>query len=161
MKSYLLRTALSMICCVLWSSILPAQSGVVSSGQSANNASGESMEVSIGQIFYGSTRNNDFFSIEGVQQPYEILVNLSFPEHPTLVLRIWPNPATEQLYLETSGQLNENLKFEISDIHGRVVYRDLLFMRNRADVSFLAAGTYFITFISSSLHKKSFKFIKL
>ncbi|MBK7428004.1 MAG: T9SS type A sorting domain-containing protein [Saprospiraceae bacterium] len=63
--------------------------------------------------------------------------------------------------METSGQLPESLKFEISDIHGRVVFKDWLYMQNQADVTSLAAGTYFITFISSSLHKKSFKFIKL
>ncbi|MBK7428005.1 MAG: hypothetical protein IPI60_13780 [Saprospiraceae bacterium] len=60
MKSYLFSPIFCLLSFVFWSSMLFAQSGVVSSGQSANNASGESMEVSIGQVFYGSTRNNEF-----------------------------------------------------------------------------------------------------
>jgi hypothetical protein len=67
-------------------------------------------------------------------------------------LKIYPNPAQDfvQIIVEnTGGYKNENLKLDIYDLNGKLVYNSSLLIHGqipifKADVSHLSTGTYFI-----------------
>ncbi len=66
-----------------------------------------------------------------------------------LQISMYPNPASTELRLEMSSKNTESSSLEITDLSGRIVYKELITtgpstIKKKLDVSFLAGGTYFV-----------------
>jgi hypothetical protein len=67
------------------------------------------------------------------------------PENGSLSLKIYPNPASQTLYIDREGLNDKNLLVSIFDINGRKAHAQILHpLQNEVNVSSLASGAYLI-----------------
>ncbi|MBQ9417048.1 MAG: fibronectin type III domain-containing protein [Bacteroidales bacterium] len=67
-------------------------------------------------------------------------VGITAPDDGSLPLTLYPNPASQQLFVATAGIVD----LEIVDLNGRIVLRQTVDSEACLDVSRLAAGAYFV-----------------
>jgi hypothetical protein len=138
-----------------------AQQATTATGGDATG-SGGSAAYSVGQIVYTTHTGTTGSVAQGVQQPYEISVELgienSFIE---LDVSAYPNPTTHYLTLHIGNTLSENLHFELCDLGGKILERrkinsntETIYMEN------LATATYFLKVSNANNQIKIFKIIK-
>ncbi|RYD80089.1 MAG: T9SS type A sorting domain-containing protein [Sphingobacteriales bacterium] len=80
-------------------------------------------------------------------------INLSVPKSKKSSgynFRIYPNPTQQKLYIDMPenalGLINEKLKIEITQLDGKVcLQQDFSFPKTELDITFLAAGIYFLS----------------
>lgn len=99
-----------------------AQQAFVSGGGDFNNGSGN-ISLSLGQVFFQHTEDLELKISEGVQQPFEFyLVYTLDPILSDYSVRLYPNPASDLIYLEVnSGPEIQQLNFTVTDLNGRKV----------------------------------------
>lgn len=117
---------------------------------SANTSGGEgkgtggNISYSVGQgvsaVFSGTTGS----IYAGVQQAYTIIPVLSNPLV-TLKVEVYPNPTTDFLILSFGEQDAVNCNAKLIDVGGKLLsIIQLRENKTKIDVSYLAAGTYFL-----------------
>jgi hypothetical protein len=84
--------------------------------------------------------------------------DISFNE---LEFKIYPNPMQDVLNIDLNSSMQQNLKLEIFDIAGSVVFKSIIELQQGnqkidADVSSLSSGMYFLQ-IEKSKRQKFFK----
>ncbi len=72
-------------------------------------------------------------------------------------LKVFPNPVTDQLFLETTLTVNEII---ITNIQGQQIYQDAAYDGSPIDLQNLANGYYFISAFSEDLGKTVVPFVK-
>ena len=158
---------------------LNAQSGIVAAGSDARVESNQSVTFTIGQVFYQSYRDGpQSHSVnEGLQQPYEILVEDLKTEDPefkliarefdqtnydinNLDLRISPNPFTNYISIETND-LRDGMQYYLHDNLGRTIsVENLNSTMVTLDLSQHPSGLYFLTVTIENNPVKTIKLIK-
>ena len=139
---------------------IQAQKTVTASGGDANGGNG-SMSYSIGQIVYTtSIGTNGNTMAKGVQQSYEIsLVNDS---NITIDVKIYPNPTSYDLTLETDNSSSINQSYYILDVEGRLIKTNkITSSKTIIKMSSFSNGVYFINVFDADKEIKVFKVIKL
>jgi hypothetical protein len=120
----------------------------VSGGNYANE--NYQFEWSIGEM--ASVRllsGNTFWVTEGFCQPL-VASNIANERLNALIpVRVFPNPAQTDLYIQGSGPIEGLAEMVITDIAGRPCYTKMIFMqeqwKERIDVHYLPAGKYYLT----------------
>lgn len=99
---------------------LTAQNHTVAAGGNAQGSAGSS-SFSIGQVFYERPVGGEFSTIQGLQQPIEIVVldNTTFDADP--LVKIYPNPVASGFYILLPQTDYEHSKFTMSDANGRII----------------------------------------
>ena len=100
-----------------------AQQATTATGGDATG-SGGTAAYSVGQIVYTTHTGTTGSVAQGVQQPYEISVELGI-ENTSIALDVsaYPNPTTHYLTLHIGNTLSENLHFELCDLGGKILER--------------------------------------
>jgi hypothetical protein len=141
---------------------LYAQSSVNSGGGGITNGTG-SINYSIGQLVNNITTKSTGTIITGIQLPYEILL-ISGVENTFIDLRIktFPNPATDNLIIETDlSLLSAEMYYALIDGSGKVItYNELVNSITTILVNNLKSGVYFLQIRQGSRLIKTFKIIK-
>jgi hypothetical protein len=78
-------------------------------------------------------------------------------------LKVYPNPASDVIYIEFLANINEDNDINIMDVTGHLIEKRHLSFKSgkfQLDVSDLSAGAYFIEIIDNSGNRKVSKFIK-
>jgi len=139
-----------------------AQQSPTSSGGDLIGSTG-SISYSIGQIDYNINSGSNGYTIEGVQQPYEIsevLATENFSE-PITDVSIYPNPSTDILTLKMTNSENLNLNFKLIDINGKVIKSDKVASDiTEITVSDLPSSIYFLQILNQNKEVKNYKIIK-
>jgi hypothetical protein len=138
-----------------------AQQATTAAGGDATG-SGGSAAYSVGQIVYTTHTGTTGSVAQGVQQPYEIYVELgienSFIE---LDVSAYPNPTTHYLTLHIGNTLSENLHFELCDLGGKILERRKISNSTETiNMENLATATYFLKVSNTNNQIKIFKIIK-
>jgi hypothetical protein len=95
-----------------------AQQGIHPSGGNASGAGG-SVSYSVGQVFYSSQNGTDASLIQGVQQPYELMItDVKDLASNLLSCEVFPNPAVKELNLLIKGEQPENGNWNLFDSKG-------------------------------------------
>jgi hypothetical protein len=95
-----------------------AQQGIHPSGGNASGAGG-SVSYSVGQIFYSSQSGIDASLIQGVQQPFELMItDVKDLATNLLSCEVFPNPAVKELNLLIKGEQPENGNWNLIDSKG-------------------------------------------
>lgn len=142
-------------------SLLFAQSGFVSSGGDDQSASGN-ISFSLGQIDYKNAANLSGNFSEGIQQVFveEQETNLSNFKS-ILNLKVYPNPASDFLFIEKVDVWTENISANIYDIQGKLLVSFKIENElHQVNIQNFASGIYLLNFYNSSGIVKSFKIIK-
>ncbi len=138
-----------------------AQQATTAAGGDATG-SGGSAAYSVGQIVYTTHTGTTGSVAQGVQQPYEIYVELgienSFIE---LDVSAYPNPTTHYLTLHIGNTLSENLHFELCDLGGKILERRKISNSTETiNMENLATAAYFLKVSNANNQIKIFKIIK-
>jgi hypothetical protein len=144
-----------------------AQEGMPASGGQASGEDGN-VGYSVGQLFVSSHEGTGGSIQEGVHQPYEISVVTELPEtkHIELNFSVYPNPASEFLYLTIKDfSEKENWICRLYDGQGNLLQADNVYeARKTFDLKSLPPGVYFLKVFNaerdSSVEVKTFKVLK-
>lgn len=141
---------------------LQAQTSVNAIGGDATG-SGGSVSYSVGQVVYTTNNGTNGSVVEGVQQPYEILVVTAIKEAKDINLSVsaYPNPTTDYLTLEVKEFEHANLSFQLYNITGKLLQSKKITGNQTSIVmSNLAPAMYFVKVIQDNKEVKTFKVIK-
>ncbi len=138
-----------------------AQQATTATGGDATG-SGGSAAYSVGQIVYTTNTGTTGSVAQGVQQPYEIYVELGI-DNSFIALEVsaYPNPTIHSLTLNVGNTLNQNLHFELCDLNGKIMERRKISNSTETiNMENLATATYFLKVSNANNQIKIFKIIK-
>lgn len=139
-----------------------AQESPTASGGDLTGSNG-SIAYSVGQVVYTTNTSSNGSIAQGVQQPYEISTFLASEDFVVLAnsLLVYPNPSTDVLILNMSNEDGLELDYQIININGKVVKRDVITSNEtKIAVAFLPASIYFLKILNKNSEVKTFKIIK-
>ncbi len=139
-----------------------AQQAVTGAGGEASGAGGTS-SYSVGQVVYTTNTGTNGTVAQGVQQPYEISVVASVQEVQNISLEavVYPNPAQNELRLNIKNYNNENLRFQLFDINGKLLSSEQITASETViSMQSYATAIYFLKVIDASKEFITFKIIK-
>lgn len=136
-----------------------AQKSVVASGGKATGTGGTA-SFSVGQISYKSPTGN--IVSDGVQQPYEIqTLGKSDFDAIQLEMKVYPNPAEDELQLKISDSNLTNLTYQLFDINGKnIVSQKINQAETIISLKKFNKGVYFLVVLMQNKQLKNFKIIK-
>jgi hypothetical protein len=155
-KLFLLLTLLLISLISVAQSVVPASGGT-------GAGSGGSISFTVGQVSNNSTEGKSNYSIEGVQQPYEISVVNSLPElrESGVTLNAFPNPTKQHLKLSIDGELHENLSYTIYGMKGEILQsHKITSSETSLDLINYPTGTYLLKVLESTRPIKTFRIVK-
>lgn len=142
---------------ILCSAFLSAQSSFDASGYTASSNSVE-VSYSLGQIAYREIEGNDVSITPGVQQPYQVVILSATPTDDHRVC-IFPNPATDELYLKFD-HFTEPATATLFNAQGKRI-SDLLITTKttRIPLHNLSGGVYILSISMNRKTQQTFKVI--
>ena len=150
-----------IVIALLWVGSAHAQEATTAAGGDASNTDG-SVAYSVGQIVYTTILGNNGSVAQGVQQPYEIYI-VSGIENTTinLAMAVYPNPTTDFLQLEVTGEISQALSFQLVDMEGKIIEsRKIVNATETIDMGLLASAPYLLKVSNKNKIIKTFKIIK-
>ena len=135
-----------------------AQQNIVSSGNNSTSASGE-VTYSIGLLNYKEALGSGGSSSVGAQIPLEVLQLLSTDEQNLVSLKVFPNPASDHVFINLTKQ--ENLNYKLTDVSGRkIADGKISTLQTRIDLNYLNTSIYILNIYQNNNTLKSYKIIK-
>jgi len=141
---------------------IQAQEAIPVSGGNASG-SGGSASYTIGQMVYTTNNGTSGTVAEGVQQPFEILVETGIDEAIgiNLICTVYPNPTSGFLILEVKDFELSNLHFQLYDINGKLLQNQKIASKQIfIDMINFVPSTYFVKVLEANKEVKTFKIIK-
>ena len=147
-------------CCLLgWGTILFAQQGTLTSGGTASGAGG-TVTYSIGQTVYTTATGGGVIT-QGLQQPYDIFVNVVETSITNTSVSLYPNPTKEFVIVNVVNEDVTGLSYQLLDIQGKVIAANKIESNEtRISMTDLANATYFVKVLNLNKESKTFKIIK-
>lgn len=138
-----------------------AQSNTVSTGGNANGTGG-SVSFSVGQVDYTNQSGSGGSINQGVQQPYEIFQTNGLQDLlSTIGFNVFPNPTTDQIFLESTSSNIDGINYQLFDAAGKaitLVYT--LSESNSIDMVNLPTGSYNLVIRNGESIIQTYKIIK-
>lgn len=150
-----------VLCIIIITGGLKAQSNVVAAGGNAIGADGSS-SYTIGQIDYRISANPSYHVNEGIQQPYEIEpLAVANPENIIPVMSVYPNPVTNILNLDIE-KVDGDLHYDLYDVSGKVIRTGVKISGTTTPVSMegMRTGIYFLSISNGNEVLRGFKIVK-
>lgn len=143
----------------LWGACLFAQSSVVAGGGSATGTGG-SLSFSVGQPAYTFYTNTAGTITQGVQQPWEIFVNVVETKMKTNV-SLYPNPTQDFVIINVGNADVKDLSYQLLDAQGKLIASNKIENNEtKLSVTNLAYATYFVKILNLNKESKTFKIVK-
>ena len=120
------------------------------------------MSYSVGRVVYTTNTGATGSVAQGVQQPYEISVEIGV-ENTEINLSVYayPNPTSNYLQLRVEYENFKDLSYQLYDINGKLLQtKELVSTETQIDISSYAATTYFVKVTQGNEELKTFKIIK-
>jgi len=138
-----------------------AQEAVPASGGEASG-SGGSVSYSAGQVVYTTHTATTGSVAQGVQQAFEISTVLGVEDHLiNLSFMAYPNPTTDMLTLKIDNFNQNNMKYALFDIQGRLLVQQKIQQINtNISTKNLSPSIYFLKIFGQNNLLKTFKIIK-
>jgi hypothetical protein len=142
---------------------------VLSKAQELTNASGGNAtgsggtaSYSIGQVVYTTHTGSNGSVAQGVQHAYDIYPVGISETALNITLTVFPNPTSDNLTLQISNPINEQLTCQLFDVQGKILHTEKVSaQQTQIDMTGLASATYFLYVVNDN-HKRiqSFKIVK-
>ena len=138
-----------------------SQNNTIAAGNQAVGVGGSS-SYSVGQVVYNVQSGSNGNIIQGVQQPFEIMV-LSNPEFRDLSLSVYPNPSKGMLHLTADENYDiSDIYYSMFDINGKITSQKIKVNSNDEIIQMgnLQSGLYILSITRDNQILKSFKILK-
>jgi len=129
---------------LFWSSLCNAQESINALG-GRDIGSGGSVSFSVGQLVFTTDSQSAGSIVQGIQRPVKIKTTEIIKSENNISFKAYPNPTTDDLYLEFSETIDEKLSYQLYDIQGKVLlHNQILLPITQINMSSFSAGTYLI-----------------
>jgi len=146
---------------LLLNTVLTAQETFSSSGYNSNGNLGL-ISYSVGQVAVDASTGSNGSLIQGIQQPYEIFPILG-NDILDINLRLiaYPNPTTDQLFLNIENIQDKNFYYQLFNLDGKLLLIDKC-ENNQTHINLneFPPSTYLLTINENNTVIKSFRIIK-
>lgn len=133
---------------LLWSGLIQAQVSFNVAGNTAVGGGGTAT-YSVGQVSYIKSVGGGGSMSEGVQQPYEISAVGIDESGLQAIMKVYPNPTTDEVTIETAGSPDERLSYVLADSQGRqLVFERITTQLLLISMKCLPPSTYFLNILS-------------
>jgi len=146
---------------LLWSSLCHAQESINALG-GRDIGSGGSVSFSVGQLVFTTDSQSTGSIIQGIQRPFKIFASDIIQSESNVSFKAYPNPTTDNLYLELNESINEKLIYKLIDIQGKILLQNLILLPiTQINMNSFSAGTYLIQIYNSqNKHYQTIQIIK-
>jgi hypothetical protein len=121
-----------------------AQESVNTSG-GVDRGNGGTVSFSVGQMVYTTDSKEAGSVVQGVQRPYKITTTDIKKLDNTLSFKAYPNPSSDDLFLEMNAFRNEKLNYQLYDMQGKLVMTNPIEVpKTQINMRALAVGSYVI-----------------
>ena len=121
-----------------------AQESVNSIG-GVDRGNGGTVSFSVGQMVYTTDSKESGSVVQGVQRPYRITTTDIKKLDNTLSFKAYPNPSSEDLFLEMNAFRNEKLNYQLYDMQGKLIMTNPIEVpKTQINMRALAVGAYVI-----------------
>ncbi|MFH1161394.1 MAG: T9SS type A sorting domain-containing protein, partial [bacterium] len=141
---------------------LRAQEAVLSASGNTTGSNG-SVTWSVGQVAFMAPAGTTGSVTEGVQQPYEIQSLPGIKEEAGIRLecRLYPNPASANVWLEIEDETGRQLNYQLYTATGTLLQTAKIENKILSiPMETLGAGTYLLTVSENDKVVKTFKILK-
>ena len=126
------------------SNFVQAQESVNSSG-GVDAGTGGTVSFSVGQMVYTTDSKESGSVVQGIQRPYRITTTDIKKLDNTLSFKAYPNPSSDDLFLEMNEYRNEKLNYQLYDVQGKLVMTNPIEIpKTQINMRALAMGSYVI-----------------
>lgn len=144
-----------------WGVSSSAQQAVVTSGDYLAHPVG-SLSFTIGETFIETYASDNTVLTQGMQQPIISVTALDDINLSGISVYAYPNPASEFLMLKTGYSENKNLKYQIFDLHGKLLYeKKIEGTLTEIRMDRFNPSTYLITVLDADKVIARFRIVKL
>ena len=140
-----------------WCQEVPSTAGGDFSGTDA------SVAFTIGQVACTAVWGPSGSELQGVQQPYEVFGPTALDEgdDPLYGLEVYPNPATDRLYISVPEAALSGRTYDLADMAGHVLVSGKVESAlTPVDLSGVAQATYVLRVRTSGGTTRTFKIVK-
>ena len=151
-----------VILILMWTSTIFSQQSVPATGGNATG-SGGTVSYTAGQLVYTTITDVGGASSQGVQQPFEILVETAIEQAQdiNLILSVYPNPTANNLTLQIENYDSQNLAFKCFDANGKILEsKKITGNEITINMTNLISGIYYLKVLDNQKEIKTFKIIK-
>jgi len=129
---------------LLVSNFSQAQESVNTSG-GVDKGSGGTVSFSVGQMVYTTDSKEAGSVVQGIQRPYKITTTDIKKLDNTISFKAYPNPSSDDLFLEMNAFRNEKLNYQLYDMQGKLIITNPIEVsKTQINMRDLAVGSYFI-----------------
>jgi hypothetical protein len=144
----------------IYAAIAFSQQSAVSTGGEINSAF-VNISYSIGQTFFESNNIDSLTFNHGLQQPFKH-DNLQTSIVKKIILEVYPNPTTQQIWINLNSYKSSMLSYSLINLHGMIIEKNSIQNEiSNISTDFLPPSTYFLIVYDDFNKIASFKIIKL
>jgi len=146
---------------LLLSSLCHAQESINALG-GRDIGSGGSVSFSAGQLVFTTDSQSTGSIIQGIQRPLKISATDIIQSESNVSFKAYPNPTTDNLFLEINESINEKLIYKLIDMQGKLLlHSQILLPITQINMNRFSAGTYLIQIYNSqNKHYQTIPIIK-
>lgn len=162
---YTLFSPLLLFCCLAWAQAAFGQnialSVVGSAGDTKQHPDFGVLYWTVGEVAVETLEGSPINLTQGFHQVFYILVNEQGPAKPDWALKLFPNPTTELVTLETA--YTNDLHVSIFNGNGQALYSRKISGggSNTFDLEDYPAGTYLLSVRDTEQNIQTFKILKI
>ena len=126
-----------------------AQESINASG-GVNIGTGGAVSFSVGQMVYTTDSKGSGAVVQGIQRPYRITTTDIKKLDNTISFKAYPNPSSEDLFLEMNEFRNEKLNYQLFDLQGKLLITNPIKLAiTQINMRSFSVGTYLIQIYNS------------
>lgn len=148
---------------VVCGSVISNAQQAISAGGGEAIGTGGTVSYTIGQTDYNTITGTSGVVMQGVQQPFEILVITGIEEAKGISLEfsVYPNPSTDFLILKVDNYNLEYLTYQLYDVSGSLILNgEILSKETVIQAGDLTPAAYYLRINDTQKEVKTFKIIK-
>jgi hypothetical protein len=139
-----MQKILILILFIITSNFAQAQESVNSIG-GVDVGTGGTVSFSVGQMVYTTDSKGSGAVVQGIQRPYRITTTDIKKLDNSFSFKAYPNPSSDDLFLEMNEYRNEKLNYQLFDMQGKLLMTNPIEIpKTQINMRALAVGTYLI-----------------
>jgi hypothetical protein len=126
------------------SNFAQAQESINSIG-GVDAGTGGTVSFSVGQMVYTTDSKGAGAVVQGIQRPYKITTTDIKKVNDDISFKAYPNPSSDDLFLEMNAVRNEKLNYQLYDMQGKLLMTNSIEIpKTQINMRGLAVGAYLI-----------------
>jgi hypothetical protein len=129
---------------LLASNFIHAQESVNSIG-GVDAGTGGTVSFSVGQMVYTTDSKEAGAMVQGIQRPHKLTTTEIKKLDNSILFKAYPNPSSDDLFLEMNAFRNEKLNYQLYDMQGKLIMTNPIEIpKTQINMRGLAVGAYVI-----------------